>query len=159
MENIHATCVCVDGDGVLIRGRPGAGKSDLALRLIDGGAKLVSDDYTEINNDDGNLMAHAPGTISGLIEVRALGVVRVGAKKYTNIRLIVELTPRDQIERLPERLNETLAGVSVAVLKLDPFDASAPAKVRLAVRATRENLWVEPEMPGRGKTDERADDE
>lgn len=146
MENIHATCVCVDGDGVLIRGAPGAGKSDLALRLIDGGARLVSDDYTEISNIGEKLSARAPGTISGLMEVRGLGVVRVGAIEQTEIHLIVDLAPRDQIERLPERIIETIAGVAVAVVKLDPFDTSAAAKVRLAVKAARENLWVTPEM-------------
>jgi serine kinase of HPr protein (carbohydrate metabolism regulator) len=59
-ETVHATCVAIDGRGILIRGRSGAGKSDLALRLIDRGARLVSDDYTILAASGGRLRAAAP---------------------------------------------------------------------------------------------------
>ncbi|MBA3881078.1 MAG: aldolase, partial [Sphingobium sp.] len=45
-ETLHVSCVAIGDRAVLIEGRSGAGKSDLALRLIDRGARLVSDDYT-----------------------------------------------------------------------------------------------------------------
>ena len=45
---LHATCVAIDGRGVVLTGASGAGKSGLGLQLIDGGAMLVSDDVTAI---------------------------------------------------------------------------------------------------------------
>ena len=60
-EQIHGACVDLSGAGVLLRGPSGSGKSDLALRLIDGGASLVADDRVDLEVRDGNLAAHAPG--------------------------------------------------------------------------------------------------
>jgi serine kinase of HPr protein (carbohydrate metabolism regulator) len=74
-STIHATCVAIGGQGVLIMGPSGIGKSDLALRLIDRGATLVSDDYTEIELVEGALTGRPPATIAGKIEVRGVGIV------------------------------------------------------------------------------------
>ena len=57
---VHGTTVEIAGQAVLIRGPSGSGKSDLALRLIDGGAQLVADDQTELSPRDGRLVASAP---------------------------------------------------------------------------------------------------
>ena len=73
----HATTVLVDGTGVLLRGPSGSGKSDLALRLIDGGARLVADDQTALAVENGVLVAHPPRSIAGRLEVRGLGIVTV----------------------------------------------------------------------------------
>ena len=72
-ETLHASTVSIKGRAVLIEGPSGSGKSDLALRLIDRGATLVSDDYTIVRRIDGNLIASAPPNIAGLCEVRGCG--------------------------------------------------------------------------------------
>ena len=76
---LHATAVAIDGRAVLLRGPSGSGKSDLALRLIDAGARLVADDQSELSRRGDVLMVRAPATIAGLIEVRGLGILRLDA--------------------------------------------------------------------------------
>ena len=134
---IHATCVEVAGAGVLLLGASGTGKSDLALRLIDAGARLVADDRTDLLRRDGELYASAPDSIAGRIEVRGLGIVAVPAVAQTRVRLAVELVGPDLVERLPEARQRDFLGVSVPLLALDPFTASSAAKIRLAARQPR----------------------
>jgi serine kinase of HPr protein (carbohydrate metabolism regulator) len=131
---VHATCVAIGGRGVLLRGASGSGKSDLALRLIDQGAKLVSDDQVRIGRRGEKLVARAPRTIAGKIEVRGIGIVAVSAKAGVPLALVVELTSRANIERMPKPQRWRCLGRSVPKIRLDPFEASAPAKLRLAVR-------------------------
>ncbi len=131
---IHATCVEVAGAGVLLLGASGTGKSDLALRLIDEGARLVADDRTDLLRRDGGLYASAPETIAGRIEVRGLGIVAVPAVAEARVRLAIELVEPAAVERLPEARQRDFLGVSVTLLALDPFAASSAAKVRLAAR-------------------------
>ncbi len=138
-ETIHASCVAIGTHGVLIAGPSGAGKSDLALRLIDRGAVLVADDYTELAVVAGGLVASVPATIAGLIEVRGIGIVSVPHRNAVPVALLVALG--GPVERLPERLpTRTIAGVALPVLPLAGFEASAPIKVELALdRLSREN--------------------
>ena len=135
---IQATCVAIDGRGVLIRGAPGSGKSDLALRLIDGGAALVADDGVDLQAENGALLARfppqAPPELKGKIEVRGLGIVEVGAGPAVRLALLVDLATPESIERLPENQTELLLGIELFRIQLAPFEASAPTKVRLAVR-------------------------
>ena len=96
---VHASTVAIGGRAVMLFGPSGAGKSDLALRLIDEGAALVSDDYTELTVDGANLLARAPASIRGRMEVRGIGIVPVEAVDDVPVRLAVELgTPA---ERMP----------------------------------------------------------
>lgn len=129
MACIHATCVAIDGRGVLLIAASGAGKSDLALRLIDRGAVLVSDDYTQVTlSDDGTPVASAPASIAGQIEVRGIGIVRMPYVSAIPVRLAVDLdrTP----ERMPDApLSLAVAGASITLAYLSPFEASAPIKV------------------------------
>ena len=134
MERIRGTCVAVDGRGVLLRGPSGAGKSDLALRLIDEGARLVADDYTDIESRDGRLFASAPPEISGMIEVRGLGILRVAAEPSVALDVALDLVAAEDVARMPRSEKLEILGVFVPVFRLAPFEASAPAKVRLAVR-------------------------
>jgi serine kinase of HPr protein (carbohydrate metabolism regulator) len=137
---VHATCVAIDGIGVLLRGPSGSGKSDLALRLIDEGARLVADDQVEVVRAGATLTARAPHRIAGRIEVRGIGIVAIGARRSVKLGLAVDLVPRARIERMPAARRCTVVGVKLPLIKLDPFDASAPAKLRLAVRTrAREN--------------------
>ena len=141
MERIHATTVALAENAVLLRGPSGCGKSDLALRLIDEGWDLVSDDYTEILVDDGALYARAPENIQGLIEVRGIGIVRIGCTAQARVKAVFDLLPLSEIERLPEPTHDTLLGHLVVRFCLHGLDASAPAKVRLALKAHAENLF------------------
>ena len=135
---IQATCVAIGSRGVLIRGAPGSGKSDLALRLIDEGAALVADDGVDLQAENGALIARfppqAPPDLKGRIEVRGLGIVEVGAGPAVQLALLVDLATPESIERLPENQTEVLMGIELFHIRLAPFEASAPTKVRLAVR-------------------------
>lgn len=137
---IHATCVALRAGrswrGVLLRGPSGAGKSDLALRLVEAGGRLVADDQTALVPQGRGLVATPPGTLAGLLEVRGVGIVKLGRARLlarARIALLVDLEPPDRIERLPDPARETLLGVDLPLLALAPFEASAPAKLHLAL--------------------------
>lgn len=133
-QRIHASCVAIEGRALLLMGPSGAGKSDLALRLIDRGAHLVSDDYTELAlSAHGKLIASPPEPIAGMIEVRGLGIIPLPHISHVPVALVVELT--DEIERLPlTPLTAEVAGRVLPVMKVAPFEASAPIKVELMLR-------------------------
>lgn len=133
----HGTCVEIDGLGVLLCGPPGSGKSDLALRLIDEGARLVADDYTELSVDDGKLLARAPETIKDLIEVRGLGVLKISAVQQAELGVVINLVPSGEVERLADDQSVNIMDLPVAQFCLTSFEASAPAKVRLIVRKVK----------------------
>lgn len=131
---VHATAVALGRRGVLLRGRSGNGKSDLALRLIDGGAKLVADDVVELMRRGRSVEARAPRALRGRMEVRGVGVVPVPSVGRVRIALVVDLTGRGAVERYPDPAWARVLGISIKSLKLRAFEASAPAKVRLAVK-------------------------
>lgn len=128
---LHATCVAVEGVGVLLRGPSGSGKSDLALRLIDGGAELVGDDQVLVKAKDGHLIASAHPNLSGLLEVRGLGILSIPHRPSVAVQLIIALGGQAP-ERLPEPQHEEIQGISLPLLSLNAFEASTSAKVRLA---------------------------
>lgn len=130
-ETLHATCVAIAGRAILIEGASGSGKSDLALRLIDRGALLVSDDYTEVRRTDGFVSATAPPTIAGKIEVHGLGIVAMPHLQTAPVALVVRLT--SDVARMPESGRRRIAGLDIARLDLLPHEASAPLKVELAL--------------------------
>ncbi len=133
MQPIHATCVALDTGAVLLLGPSGSGKSDLALRLIDAGARLVADDGVFLTPGAQGLVARAPAPIAGLMEVRGLGVVRVPSLASAVVRLAVELCPGGAQDRIPDAAGWTHAGISVPFIVLDAWQASAAARVRLAM--------------------------
>jgi len=132
---VHATAVAIDGRAVLLRGPSGAGKSDLGLRLIDAGARLVADDQSELSRSGDALVVRAPATIAGLLEVRGIGIVRLDALVEAPVALIADLVAPEEIERLPASKSEAILGCAVPLIAVSPFEASAPAKIRLALRA------------------------
>jgi serine kinase of HPr protein (carbohydrate metabolism regulator) len=131
-DTIHASCVAIDGRAVLLLGRSGSGKSDLALRLIDRGAALVSDDYTLLQRRDGRLRASPPATITGQIEVRGVGIVAMPHVGDVDVALIVDL--EGEVVRMPESATRRIAGVDVPIVALAGFEPSAPVKVELLLR-------------------------
>ena len=130
---IHATCVAINGRGVLIMGRSGAGKSDLALRLIDRGATLVSDDYTSLSNSGSALHAAPPATIAGKIEVRHIGIVHL--PHVTNVPVALVIGLEDRPERMPDcPATIDLLGVAIPRVVLAGLEPSAPIKAEHALR-------------------------
>lgn len=140
--NIHATCLSVSGKGVLLLGTSGAGKSDLALRLIDDGARLVADDRTELYLARGRLEARAPKSIAGLLEVRGLGLIALPFARRASLALAVKLGS------VPKRLPDTdfyipplKSAPPLPLIHVDGSTPSAPAKVRLALAAFSKRLF------------------
>lgn len=132
----HATCVEIEGSGVLLRGPSGSGKSDLALRLIERGARLVADDQVLLSAEDGAVWAAPPPEIAGKMEVRGVGIVAMRHAPRCRVDLVCDLVEAARVPRLPapER-EELLPGCFVPRLALHPFEASAPLKLRHAAAA------------------------
>jgi len=133
VQQVHATAVSIDGDGVLITGPSGAGKSDLALRLIDDGAALVADDRCDLSLEGDSLRVSAPAALAGMLEVRGVGIVVMAHETSAPLAMVCDLVPPADVERLPEAERSEEYGVSLPLYRLDPFEASAPAKVRAAL--------------------------
>jgi HPr kinase/phosphorylase len=136
---LHASCVAVSGAGVVLVGPSGSGKSDVALRLIDAGGRLVADDRLVVERRGGHLFGRAPETLAGLIEARGLGIMKVEHCSSAPLCLIVELGEVSLSSRLPERRTFELLGLAVPCVRLDAQAASTCAKIKLALRAE----WVE----------------
>lgn len=164
MVNIHASCVLLadaakafgapPDAGVLLLGESGKGKSDLALRLIERGAKLVADDRCEISARDGALYARAPQSLAGLIEVRGAGIIALPYAREARIALAVEMMEEGYVPRLPQpERYMTPPEITLAederppLIWLAPFEASAPAKVAIAAAAFSKALFREHRNP------------
>ena len=121
---LHASCAARGADGVLLVGPPGAGKSDLLLRLIDRGFVLVADDQVEV----AGLQASPPARLAGLLEVRGLGIVRLA--HLGSVGLVLAVACR-RGERLPVPLRYEF--VDLPMICVDASAASAPLLVGLAL--------------------------
>ncbi|MGD0143763.1 MAG: hypothetical protein ABSC92_11435 [Rhizomicrobium sp.] len=156
--NIHASCVVLRGAGdafgapadcgVLLLGESGAGKSDLALRLISQGALLVADDRVELFVRDDALWVRPPKALAGLIEVRGVGILSLPFETEARIGLAVQLVLREKMPRMPalERYEPPAhfsVGTKPPMIRLAPFDHSAPAKVAVAAAAFANPLFEE----------------
>jgi serine kinase of HPr protein (carbohydrate metabolism regulator) len=144
---VHASCVVIGGRGVLLLGSPGAGKSDLVLRLVDAPgratgheimeATLVSDDQTEIRKEGSRLIASPPPALAGLLEVRGLGVVTCRHASSCELALAIRLLSADAIDRMPDPRFGTysVADGSLPLAAIDPSSPAAPARIRAALLA------------------------
>ena len=120
--------------GALIQGPSGIGKTDLALRALECGFRLVADDRVVVFVSGGRLFGRAPSTLHGLIEARGLGVVGQSALLLAPIVLSVRCKPTaDAVERLPDPSIESLLGCGVPVFEVWPLEHTAPAKIRRAI--------------------------
>jgi HPr kinase/phosphorylase len=124
-HRMHGSCVCKDGNAVLVIGSPGAGKSDLVLRLLSRGFELVADHQVDIL--DG--VASCPDAIAGLLEVRGLGIVRLPYRVSGRLALVIELDGRPERMPMPQQHPE----LHVPVVHIDAASASAPDRVALAL--------------------------
>ena len=131
-EMVHASTVACEGRAVLITGPSGSGKSDLALRLLDRGFTLVSDDQTIVKRIGDRLIASAPPSIAGKLEIRGIGIIDMEAVSEVPVALIVELT--SEVARLPDSHRERrILGVAVPLISVDAIAASAASKVALGL--------------------------
>lgn len=160
--NIHATCVRLAKAGaafgapadcgVLLLGRSGSGKSDLALRLIAAGAELVADDRTDLFIKSGQLYAKAPTRIAGLLEVRGVGILKLPHAKQARVTLVARLgrmaarLPVHKYYRPPAALRLP-AKAAPPVISIAPFEVSAPAKLAAAAAAFALGLYREDVNP------------
>ena len=131
-ENLHASTVALDGRAVIIVGPSGSGKSDLTLRLLDRGFVLVSDDRTIVRKAGEKVVATAPNTIRGKLEIRGVGIVDIPSINDVPVALVVELT--SDITRLPDNARERIIlGAGIPLISVDAMTASAASKVALAL--------------------------
>lgn len=136
---VHGTCIAMRDAAVLLRGAPGAGKSDLALRFLsayaEAGAALVADDQVSIRRSGGALLASPPDRLAGLIEVRGVGIVETRYRSEAPVTLLADLAASGAVERMPPlpRPTEKILGLALPVIRIAPFEASAPVKLRIAL--------------------------
>src|SRR5260370_35665123 len=137
---VHATSVAMKTGqrwrAVLLRGPAGLGQSDLALRLIAGGARLIADAQTHLAKKGHALIASPPPALAGMIEVRGVGIVKLARGQLlaeAALALLVDLVRPEEVERMPEPAHETLQNVALPRLALAAFEASTVAKLRLAL--------------------------
>jgi HPr kinase/phosphorylase len=134
-ETLHASCVAVDGKGLLILGPSGSGKSSLALQMIAFGARLVADDQVALSRRGVALVARCPAPLAGVIEARGLGLLRCEPLPETEITLVADLgTP--ETARLPEKHEIVLLGCKRDLVRL-PSNAHFPAALLVYLRGGR----------------------
>ncbi|WP_170387264.1 HPr kinase/phosphorylase [Ruegeria atlantica] len=138
---LHATCVAVEGQGALIVGRSGAGKSALALRMMSLGAKLVADDRVSLQRADDKVVADAAPNLCGLIEVRGVGLLRAETAGQTPVSYVVDLD-KTETARLPEPITIDVLRQSVPLLRAAGIPNLAEALMQLLKMGR-----VDPEWP------------
>lgn len=132
---LHAGLIALrfgrDWRGVLIEGASGSGKSDLALRAMQEGFRIVADDRVLVWASGGRTFGRAPDALHGLMETRGAGVLPVGPLPFCPILMAVRCEPSpDAVERMPDGGTLDLPAGPVPIRSLWPFDRAAPAKLR-----------------------------
>ncbi len=134
---VHATCLSLlvgpQWRGVLILGPSGIGKSDFALRALETGWSLVSDDYTCLWSSGDGLYAAAPDTIAGKLEIRGHGIAEERIRRMTRVHLCA-MAQTDPVERLPEAEVTPILGHEVPTMRLNPREASSLPKLLTKLR-------------------------
>jgi serine kinase of HPr protein (carbohydrate metabolism regulator) len=127
---IHATMVVFEGQGILLKGASGSGKSDLALRLIaNKGASLVADDIVNLYEKNGEIFGTAPENLQGLLEVRGVGIVKYPFVNEAKLELVVNLVAPNEVERMPKNEYENILRVEIPKIDLYARENSAPEKI------------------------------
>ncbi|MEM7192154.1 MAG: HPr kinase/phosphatase C-terminal domain-containing protein [Pseudomonadota bacterium] len=145
---VHGTCIALGPYAALLRGPSGSGKSDLALRFLAlapeevGPAKLVADDQVCLAHSGTSLQVSPPGKLKGLIEVRGLGIQPVPFIASARLVVVCDLVRAEDVPRMPpDPWDHTdLAGAKIPALKIAPFEASAPLKLKMAIIAATAHL-------------------
>ena len=139
LKRIHSTSVVIDDNGVLILGDSGSGKSDLALRLIDNGATLISDDISICRKNSNNIYLYCPPEIKGLLEVREIGIITVPFVERIKLRLVVNLKSKNN-ERFPKNNYFRILGINIPLINIDAKNSSAVAKIKVKLNEIRETI-------------------
>ena len=135
-KKFHSTSVVIEDLWVLIRGKSGIGKSDLALRLIDSGATLISDDLTICKKIDDYLYLYPHSETKGLLEVREIGIMTVPYVENIKLTLVVELV-EEQFERIPRVMSCNILGIKFPKIKIFGKSSSAVAKIKIKLNQIR----------------------
>ena len=135
-KKIHSTSVVIEDLGLLIRGKSGSGKSDLALRLIDSGATLISDDLTICKKIGDYLYLYPHSKTKGLLEVREIGIMTVPYVENIKLTLVVELV-EEEFERIPEMMSCSILGMKFPKIKIFGKSSSAVAKIKIKLNQIR----------------------
>lgn len=138
----NATSIFFQGCGILITGKPGSGKSSLALALLDKGAQLISDDITCLNVCDRKLMALPPSLIAGGLEVRGLGLVSIpnSLKKPVQIHMLIELN-EGKSERCPADFQYvSVHGIKIPAFQFKMFEFALTNKVIMAIKLLKKEI-------------------
>ena len=135
-NKFHSTSVVIEDLGILIRGKSGSGKSDLALRLIDSGATLVSDDLTICKKIGDYLYLYPHLKTKGLLEVREIGIMTVPYIENIKLTLVVELV-EEEFERIPRMMSCSILGMKFPKIKIFGKSSSAVAKIKIKLNQIR----------------------
>lgn len=128
---IHGTSVFYKDKGILLLGPPGSGKSDLALRLVDLGGKLIADDQTIIESDKVDLFLSCPPEIQSHLEIRGIGIYNAPIIASAKLDIVLNLKHYREIERFPNPQFKEYLGIKKSFYDLDPFELSVLAKIHL----------------------------
>ncbi len=139
LKRMHSSSVVIDDNGVLILGDSGSGKSDLALRLIDNGATLISDDISICRKNSNNIYLHCPPEIKGLLEVREIGIITVPFVERIKLRLVVNLKSKNN-ERFPKDNSFRILGIKIPLISIEGKNSSAVAKIKVKLNEIRETI-------------------
>jgi serine kinase of HPr protein (carbohydrate metabolism regulator) len=136
-ETVHATAVLAGALGLLIRGRPGSGKSALALQLIGRGARLIADDRVHLSARHGRLLASAPAAMAGRIELRGRGILAMAYERCAVVRLVVDCVADAELERMPDphHLQAMILGVALPRQPVPNAGSQAAMLVEAALAA------------------------
>ena len=139
LKKMHSSSVVIDDNGVLILGDSGSGKSDLALRLIDNGATLISDDISICRKNSNNIYLYCPPEIKGLLEVREIGIITVPFVERIKLRLVVNLKSKNN-ERFPKDNSFRILGIKIPLISIEGKNSSAVAKIKVKLNEIRETI-------------------
>ena len=139
MKQIHASCIAIGENGVILRGPSASGKSDLALRLIEEGAELVADDRVDLVTKDNKLFASPPSGLKGLLEVRGVGIISLNHLNFVRVNIVIDLVAKNQLPRMPKFSKINLGGIMVPRVLIFPFEISACIKVSIALSEFSKN--------------------
>lgn len=137
IERIHASCISIGSRGVLLMGKSGSGKSDVALRLMARGGMLVADDQVILSEENGALIASVDPAIRGLIEIHGVGLVKFPVANNIPVRLAVHLVSLQEMEHIPSPQTYETLGVTIPLISIYGFDSSTPDKIYAALHAMR----------------------
>ena len=130
---IHSTAISLNGDGILIIGPSGSGKTDLALRLIESGGTLISDDQVIVKRKAKRLFLSSPKKLNGLMQLSGIGIVKADYVQNIPLELVVKLQPYKNLDPFPINKEEIIKDLSIPVLSLYSFAVSATAKIKIAL--------------------------